>query len=252
MGPVRRSFVALLCVLAGACSAAGDDGAGDDESAAPAPTSASTECLDHSSTVRRQTPAGNANVSLLDANVLDPEGCVDVVVFEFSSDGRRQLPPGYTVEYEDGPFRDFTSGDEFEPAGEAYLVLRFAKTSVFTTPATPEEEPEPTYTGRESIDPSGMNHLQEVRIIQASEEDEGMIVWVVGLDAKRPYSIDASTVPLPLPTDTTTTTTTTPEAGPTSSSSTTTTTTTTTTTPPSTTTTAVPTESTSKIVLRIG
>jgi hypothetical protein len=233
-----------------ACSASGDDGADDGESAPPASTGISTECLPNSSTVRRNTPAGDENVSLVDANVLDPEGCVDVVVFEFRSDGRQQLPPGYSVEYEDGPFRDFTSGDEFEPAGEAYLVLRFAKTSVFTTPATPEDEPEPTYTGRESIDPSGMNHLQEVRIVQASEEDEGMIVWVVGLDARRPYNIDASTLPLPIPTDTTTTTTTTtPEAGPTSSSSTTTSTTTTTTPP---TTTTSPTESTSKIVLRIG
>jgi cell division septation protein DedD len=246
MPAARRRFVALVCVVAGACSASGD-GSSDDDTTAPRGTDASVvECLDHSSTVRRQTPEGNDNVYLVDAAVSDPLGCVDIVTFEFRSDGR-QLPPGYSVEYEDGPFRDFTSGDEFEPAGEAFLVLRFLRTSVFTMSPSPDVEPEPTYTGRESIDPSGMNHLQEARIVQGDED--GAIQWVIGLDSKRPFNIDASTVPLlPEPSDTTTTTSSPP--GPTSSSTTTTSTTTTTTTPPTSTT--FPTAATSKIVVRIG
>ena len=245
MPGLRRTFVALVLMVAAACTGTSDDAA-ESESTVPGTAGTSGECLDHSSTVRRHTPAGNENVYLLDAVVSDPQGCVDVVTFEFRSDGR-QLPPGYSVEYEEGPFRDFTSGDEFEPAGNAFLVLRFAKTGVFAPAPMPGDEPEPTYTGRESIAPSGMNHLQEARIIQASEEDEGLIVWVIGLDSKRPFNIDGSTLPLPLPSDSTTTTSTTSPPGPTSSSSTTTTTSTTT--PTSTT---FPTDSTSKIVVRIG
>ena len=125
-------------------------------------------------------------------------------------------------------------------------MLRFAKTAVFaeTLPGAP---PEPTYTGRESIDPSGMNHLQEARIVQGSD---GVIQWVIGLSSERPFSIDASSLPLLPPSDSTTTTTTSPSGSPSSSSSTTTTSTTTTTTPPTSTTT--PTAATSKIVLKIG
>src|SRR5687767_14377524 len=103
MPALRRRFVALVCVVAGACSASGD-GAPDDDTAAPRGTDASgVECLDHSSTVRRQTPEGDPTVYLVGAEVSDPLGCIDIVTFEFRSDGR-QLPPGYSIEYEDGPF----------------------------------------------------------------------------------------------------------------------------------------------------
>jgi len=173
------------------------------------------------------------------------DDCVDQVTFEFRTDGR-PLPPGYSVEYEKAPFLDFTSGDEFEPAGEAYLVVRFAKTAVFA-PGLPGAPAEPTYTGRESIDPSGMNHLQEARIVQGSD---GMIQWVIGLDSKRPFNIDGSSLAiLPPPDSTTTTSTTSPSGGSSTSSTTSTSTTTTTTTPTSTTT---PTAATSRIVVRIG
>ena len=171
---------------------------------------------------------------LVDARVSKIDDCVDEVTFEFRSDGG-PLPPGYTVEYADGPFVDFTSGDEFEPAGEAYLVLRFARTGVFA-PTLPDFPPEPTYTGRESIDPSGMNHLQEARIVQGSD---GMIQWVIGLDSERPFNIDGSSLAL-LPAPESTTTTVLPSGSSTSS---------TTTTPPTSSTT--PTAATSKIVVRI-
>lgn len=182
---------------------------------------------------------------LVDAVVSESDDCSDQVTFEFLADGR-QLPPGYSIEYGEGPFVDFTSGDEFEPAGEAYLVLRFAKTAVFA-PTLPGAPPEPTYTGRESIAPSGMNHLQEARIVQGSD---GAIQWVIGLSSKRPFSIDASTLPLLPPPESTTTTTSTSPSGSPSTSSTTSTTTTTTTSPPTSTT--FPSTPTAKIVVKIG
>jgi hypothetical protein len=243
---VRSLVVALVFVGAAACSTASDDTAASDTTGQGAPAG-SASCLDHSAEVRRHTPAGSAEVFLVDARVSKLDDCVDQVTFEFRSDGR-PLPPGYSVEYEEGPFLDFTSGDEFEPAGEAYLVLRFAKTAVFA-PGLPGAPAEPTYTGRESIDPSGMNHLQEARIIQAGEGDEGVIMWVIGLDSKRPFNVDGSSLALlPPPDSTTTTTTTSPSSG--SSTSSTTSTSTTTTTPPTSTTT--PTAATARIVVRIG
>jgi hypothetical protein len=230
---VRRVIAALLFIGAAACSTASDDTAASDTTDPGAPTGTAS-CLDHSSTVRRRTSSGSGDMFLVDAQVSRVDDCVDQVTFEFRSDGR-PLPPGYSLAYEKGPFRDFTSGDEFEPAGEAYLVLRFAKTAVFA-PGLPGAPPVPTYTGRESIAPSGMNHLQEARIVQGSD---GRIQWVIGLDSKRPFNVDGSSLALPPP-DSTTTTTTSPS----------TTSTTTTTTPPTSTTT--PTAATAQIVVRIG
>jgi hypothetical protein len=131
-------------------------------------------------------------VFLVDARVTRLDECADQVIWEFRADGR-QLPPGYTVEYAPGPFSDFTSGDEFEPGGDAYLVVRFPRVgTVELTGPEGAQDFETTYNGRESIDPSGMNHLQEARIVQGPE---GVTQWVVGLDSKRPFSVDASTGP---------------------------------------------------------
>ncbi len=236
----RCVAVAILLVSAVACSSGGGgDENGDADQGGPTTTAS---CLGHSSDVRRHTPAGSEDVFLVEARVSKIDDCVDQVTFEFRSDGR-QLPPGYAAEYAKAPFVDFTSGDEFEPAGDAYLVIRFAKTAVFG-PTMPGAAPEPTYTGRESIDPSGMNHLQEARIVQGPE---GVIQWVIGLDSKRPFNVDASSLAiLPVPSSTTTTSTT-PPSGSTSSSTTTSTSTNT----PSTSTTT-PTAATSRIVVRIG
>jgi hypothetical protein len=229
---LRRLLVASVLVGTVACNGAGNE-TGESDSTSPATTTGTvTSCLDHSSTVRRHTPVGSGDVFLVDARVSRIDECVDEVTFEFRSDGR-PLPPGYSVEYDEGPFVDFTSGDEFEPAGEAYLVLRFAKTAVFA-PTLPGAPPEPTYTGRESIDPSGMNHLREARIVQGSD---GRIQWVIGLDSERPFNVDGSSLALLPPPESTTTT---------SASGTSTTTTT------AATSTTTPTAATSKIVVRIG
>jgi hypothetical protein len=238
MRAVRRVVVATLLVGVAACSDAGDEATESDTALPRTTTGAGASCLDRSSTVRRHTRAESEDVFLTGAVVSRIDDCVDEVTFEFRSAGT-PLPPGYSVEYDEGPFRDYTSGDEFEPAGEAYLVLRFAKTAVFAPPVFPGAPPEPTYTGRESIDPSGMNHLQEARIVQGPP---GVIQWVIGLDSTRPFSIDGSSLALPPESSSTTTTTTSPSGASPSTSSTSTTT------PPP----ATAPAATARIVVRIG
>ena len=126
---------------------------------------------------------------IVDAEVF-ASGCTDVVTFEFRAGGA-ELPPGYEAAYEPGPFRDFTSGDEIDVGGEASLVLRFADVSL--TEITPED-PEGTFTyeGRESIEPFGLNHLREARMVAGPD---GFVQWVVGLDSERPFVVDASSLP---------------------------------------------------------
>ncbi|MCI0634813.1 MAG: hypothetical protein L0206_12980, partial [Actinobacteria bacterium] len=170
--------------------------AGGDGQERPPPTSdapASGEgCLANSSTVQRRTAAQEEITFLVDAEVSRLDECADQVVWEFRSNGA-QLPPGYSVEYGPGPFNDFTSGAEIEPAGDAYLIVRFRNASTIEVGGVEgEQEFETTYNGRESIDPSDLNHLLEARIVQGPE---GVTQWVIGLDGERPFNVDASTEP---------------------------------------------------------
>jgi len=196
-----RVVVAAVVAVATACSSS--SGSGDDEATETVPSSAPVpgECLEHGSVAPRDTPEGDDDVYLLDVSVTRLDACTDEVVFEFRTAGR-ELPPGYEIAYEPGPFLDFTSGDEIEPAGAAYLVVRFLRTGIVEVVPGPEGEPDFGETfdlGRESITPSGMNHLEEARLVAGPERT---IQWVIGLDSERPFTIDASTLPVPLPPET--------------------------------------------------
>jgi hypothetical protein len=195
----RVVTLAVLMAAAAAC-ATSDDGtttqnARPVETRAPVPgaTSAAGKCLPRESTVARNAPARPDAVLLVDAQV-SKEGCIDLVTLEFVASGS-QLPPGYRAEYMPGPFRDFTSGDEiFVPDGaQAYLAVRFSRTAVvFAGSVSDVDEPFPPYAGRESIDPSGMNHLHEARLVQGPE---GQVQWVIRVDSKRPFLVDGTSEP---------------------------------------------------------
>jgi hypothetical protein len=197
----RVVILAALMAAAAACATSDDDTTTqkarsvETRAQVPGETNAAGECLPRESTVARNAPARPDTVLLVDAQV-SKEGCTDVVTLEFVASGT-QLPPGYRAEYVPGPFRDFTSGDEiFQPDGvQAYLAVRFSRTVVvFGGPAPDVDDPDPfpPYMGRESIDPSGMNHLHEARLVQGSE---GKVQWVIRLDSKRPFLVDATSEP---------------------------------------------------------
>jgi hypothetical protein len=193
MRPAIRCLLVAVALAAAACSG-GDDADDDADNGAPSTSDggSSGSCLDHSSTVRRRTPPRDEQVFLVDARVARLDDCADEVVWEFRSNGS-QLPPAYSVEYKPGPFNDFTSGDEIQPGGTAYLVVRFPMVgTVEVVGAEGDQEFETTYNGRESIDPSDLNHLEEARLVQGPE---GSTQWVIGLDSERPFTVDASTGP---------------------------------------------------------
>jgi hypothetical protein len=237
-----RAGSRVVAVIALAVAAACSSGGGDDESeSATSTTSPFGECLPRSSTVARTTPAAETTAFLLDARVTRLDACADEIVFEFGAAGG-ELPPGYEIGYEPGPtFVDFTSQEEFDMTGGAFLVIRFLDTvTAEFVEVDGEIEGRSTFDlGRESIAPSDMNHLVEARIVQSPTE--GVTQWVIALDSERPFTIDASAFPPPLPDATLApppeaTTTTAAEEDPAST----------------TTTTRPPPEATSQIVVRIG
>jgi hypothetical protein len=196
-----RVLVASVVAVLAACGSGSGSGDEDATDTTPASTLAPGECLEQGATVPRATPEGDADAYLLDVRVTRLDLCSDEVVFEFRSSGG-ELPPGYEIGYESGPFRDFTSGDEFDPDGEAYLVIRFRRTGTAEVVTGPEGEPDFNETfdlGRESIAPSDMNHLQEARIVEGPERT---VQWVLAVDSERPFTVDGSVLPMPLPPET--------------------------------------------------
>lgn len=110
--------------------------------------------------------------------------CTDDVRFNFASLDVN-LPPRYVAGYQDGPFVDFNQPVPAKVAGNAFLVIRFDKVQA-------EFLGRPTYRSRESITPSGMHHLEEVRHVAAPENS---VQFVIGLDEQRPFSVGGSASP---------------------------------------------------------
>ena len=97
--------------------------------------------------------------------------------------------PGYSFEYQPGPFTFGESGEPIVIAGSAYLVVRLAPAAGFdlSQPDAPA-----TYDGPAKITPQGLAHVREIRRIS---DFEGEIMWVIGLDSTRPFA--TATLPGP-------------------------------------------------------
>jgi hypothetical protein len=187
--PHRRSLLTAaltLALVAAACS--GDDGAevrteSTSTSAEATTTTAATTTtggcsIDGASPGTAAAP-GTGGVALLTAVRTGRQPCADRVVFEF----RGATAPGYTIEYQPGPF---TAGESEQPlavAGDAYLVVRLEPASGvdLTSPTA-----EPTYTGPAVLTPSGLSHVREVRRLS---DFEAQLVWVIGLDGVHPFAV---------------------------------------------------------------
>jgi hypothetical protein len=112
------------------------------------------------------------------------DGCVDTITFTFRPSSA--LAPSYRVEYADPPFTN-TAGVTVTPAGTVFLKIRFQPAWIADLS---QESAPPTYTGPRLITPTGLKSVRGVALFDASE---GVVGWVVGLDGKRPFSVEATT-----------------------------------------------------------
>lgn len=174
------ALVATLGVLAGACD-------GDQKSVSTDATTTSTGdstttsglCTLAGATTDAKTGTGPDTVSQHTDVRTGRQPCADRVVFDF----RDGAAPAYTIEYQPGPFTFGESGEPLTVQGGAFLVITFPHASGvdLTQPDAPQ-----TYTGPESIVPSGLTHVREVRRL---EDFEAVLVWVIGLDTTRPFTV---------------------------------------------------------------
>jgi hypothetical protein len=126
-----------------------------------------------------------AKESLL-AHVEDlSDSCVDHVIFDFVPNGTD--PPGYTITYGTPPFAADGSGETVPVAGTAFIVVKVQPGYGYDF-ATGKA----TYTGPKSIPVANTNH---VKAVVETGDFEGVLTWVIGLDTKRPFSVEATATP---------------------------------------------------------
>jgi hypothetical protein len=198
---MRRMVIALSClvVVLGACGSdekAASPGttpvsdATTSSTAAPTsssvsiPTATTAECPQVGSTDARHTPAAQPAALLTDVAVTTA-GCRDSVRFTFENAGT--AVPSCTVEYKPGPFSQDASGKPVAVSGAAFVSVRcepaYGYDFVTSTP---------TYTGPKRVTATGTKHVTEV---VETGDFEGVLNWVIGLDAQRSFGITAGGVP---------------------------------------------------------
>lgn len=188
-----RTLVAVAAVLLLFLAACGKDSEKKASSGSPSTTSPSTTSPAPTTTEEgKQGAAGSAStpVSVAPTNPVAHlvavraarQDTVDRVVFEFT-----EQVPGYSVSYKPKPITG-TSGKEVATAGSAALVVRMEQASGVELGTTLKQ----TYTGPTRIQPPGTRLVKELAQV---EDFEGVLSWVIGLDAQAPFRVSTLTSP---------------------------------------------------------
>lgn len=204
MAPVHR----LLCVLLGVSLLFVAGCGGDsDTSADPTVTTTITGSTDSSAVstttvnlpttslpcatipeptaaVKSPVPGGDAYLTKVERQ---GDACRDHIVFDFAP--KSTEAPGYEVSYGTGPFEADGSGAIVPVGGNAFVVVKVQPGYTFDF-----ETSKKAYTGPNRITPAGANHV--VEIVNVSDF-EGALTWVIGLDVKRPFTVQATGTPTP-------------------------------------------------------
>jgi hypothetical protein len=173
----RITLVAASALLLAGC---GGGGQSSDDSSACDAASAGTSA---------RHGAGSADLTFLTGVEVEPEKCLDRLVFAFRPDS--PSPPAFRVSYqpastalvEDG------SGNPISSAGSAYLVVRLEPAA---TAEASGDGLDFTYTGPRRLAPTGTRFVRDV---VRSGDFEAVVTWVVGVTEERPFSVSTSTSP---------------------------------------------------------
>jgi hypothetical protein len=192
-------LAALALLVLSACSGGGSDSAATTSTTLPGAagtTPAPDACQSFRGSTVPRASAGPTAPGLLIGAIAGGVGCLDQVVFTFRSlgDGTalgQGLAPGYTVEYkDDGHFMD--GGTAISIDGEAWLLVTIKPASSYEINTDPAAKKVLTYLGNTFLRWSAYNHLQVVRRL---EDGQDTVQWVISLDQKRPFVVDAARDP---------------------------------------------------------
>jgi hypothetical protein len=169
------------------CSAAlvlGACGSGTTVTTGP-PTSTTRPCAATTPPATPVTGPAQTAASLLTNVHQVSDTCVDDVIFDFTATGTN--PPGYSLTYGTPPFVDNGSGAPVTVAGKAFVVVTVKPGYGYDYVGG-----KATYTGPKSLPIAHANH---VTAIVETGDFEGVLTWVIGLDAKRPFRVQATGTP---------------------------------------------------------
>lgn len=156
--------------------------------ATPPPTPTQTivpaPCPNTGTSDAKLTPAAQPAALLTEVAVTNVD-CRDSVTFTFKKSGT--AVPSCKVEYQPGPFTQDGSGAPVTVAGSAFVSVRCEPAYGYDF-----ESGTTTYTGPKQITPTGTRHVREV---VETGDFEGVLNWVIGLDARRSFAITAGGTP---------------------------------------------------------
>jgi hypothetical protein len=188
---LSRKHVGVFLALALGSVACGGDGKkvsteGTTTSTSDASTTTTSgPCTLPGASTDPKTASGPERISLHTDVRTGRQPCADRVVFDF----RDGAAPEYRVEYRSGPFFYGESDQPVTVQGSAFLVVTFPRASGvdLSQPTAPQ-----TYTGPDSIVPTGLSAVREIRRLS---DFEAVLVWVIGVDATRPFTVGQLTGP---------------------------------------------------------
>jgi hypothetical protein len=131
-----------------------------------------------------QSPVAGPDVYLTSVDQR-ADTCVDHVIFGFRNTASG--PPGYSITYGSPPFVEDGSGTPVPIRGRAFIVVKVKPGYGYDFVAN-----QPTYTGPKRIPFARANHVTE---IVETGDFEGVLTWVIGLDVKRSFSVQATGEP---------------------------------------------------------
>lgn len=192
------ALVALLAVVA-ACSptVANDTTSGADRAKAAKEATKNLEAAENkdlgcanivTSRDHRATPAPEHLDLLVDAYAV-AEDCWDKIVFTFAPTGY-DMPPGYDIEYREPPFTEGPGQNTVGTVGSEFLYLTFKPVSQYDDR---EGRHKQMYLGNLLLRLQDMHHTELVR--KLIDGEDGTQSWVIGLDSRRPFTVDAASGP---------------------------------------------------------
>jgi hypothetical protein len=203
MGRPRVGFAALfvtLVVIAAACSGGGSAAKSTTSTTSSAAALDPTGCrFIVASEASREIPSSVALPEYLIGASAAPTICYDKITFVLSQGANpTAVPPAYKVIYQKPPFApNLKSVTETVTGVQAIL-------EVVITPASLVDARVPsntthTYGGNLRLALPGLRHTLSVELLstypQSPDPNAGAVVWLIGLDSKRPFVTDAAANP---------------------------------------------------------
>jgi hypothetical protein len=213
MGPPRLRFVALvaaLTIVASACFGGGGGGSTGAKHQGGSSNASDPGCqnVTASTLTRKLAPRVDRTEYLTDASATSTV-CYDQITFVFNPGDATNLPPNaapavfppsYTVQYKQPPFAPGLNRSAAESLSGVHAILE-----VILNPASGTDTRRGggglTYKGNLRLQlPTGIRHTLIVELLDtfpqlSPDPNQSVMVWLIGLDSKRPFTTQSSIEP---------------------------------------------------------